>query len=382
MRKNILIIILMASCFQIKAQEQSLNVTKIWDEAPHNAFTDLIRFNEMFYCTFRESTGHAPGITGDNGKIRVLRSKDGVKWTSIALIEKRGYDLRDSKLSITPKGVLMLLMGGSDYEGDKLLGRLTHVSFSNQSGNSFSDPVPIRIEKSVRSNWDWLWRVTWSGKIGYGVVYQKESKEKGSKTLLMKTTNGIDYSLVSPLNVSGMPGESTIRLLNSKEMLILVRRDGKDEYGFLGNSTYPFKVWDWKDTHLKLGGPNMIITKKGDLLVGTRMFLENNQPRTGLFVMKKDGSSKLITQLPSGGDNSYPGMLIYKDSLYISYYSSHEGKSDIYVAKIPLLFIKSKIERKAVVEEWCKYGNDDFKLIVHVGDMSYQEAQELATHAR
>lgn len=39
-------------------------------------------------------------------------------------------------------------------------------------------------------------------------------------------------------------------------------------------------------------------------------------------------------------------------------------------------------ERKAVVEEWSKYGSDNFRLIVHVGDTSYQEAQELAIHAR
>lgn len=39
-------------------------------------------------------------------------------------------------------------------------------------------------------------------------------------------------------------------------------------------------------------------------------------------------------------------------------------------------------ERKAVVEEWSRFESDDFKLMVHVGDTSYQEAQELALHAR
>ncbi len=34
-------------------------VEKIWAKAPHSAFTDLIRFNNAWYCTFRE----APSLT-------------------------------------------------------------------------------------------------------------------------------------------------------------------------------------------------------------------------------------------------------------------------------------------------------------------------------
>jgi hypothetical protein len=53
---------------------EEFSVKKIWDTAPHSAFTDLIRFNDTFYCTFREGTGHVPGKkTGDgDGEIRVI----------------------------------------------------------------------------------------------------------------------------------------------------------------------------------------------------------------------------------------------------------------------------------------------------------------------
>ena len=40
---------------------------KIWDQAPHCAFTDLI-LSGKFYCTFREATGHVPGVDGQDGK--------------------------------------------------------------------------------------------------------------------------------------------------------------------------------------------------------------------------------------------------------------------------------------------------------------------------
>jgi len=44
-----------------------------------------------------------------------------------------------------------------------------------------------------------------------------------------------------------------------------------------------------------------------------------------------------LTKLPSGGDTSYPGMVWHNNMLYISYYSSHEGKTSIYLAKIKIM---------------------------------------------
>lgn len=43
-----------------------------------------------------------------------------------------------------------------------------------------------------------------------------------------------------------------------------------------------------------------------------------------------------MLKLPSGGDSSYPGMVMHNGLLWMSYYSSHEGKTSIYLAKIAL----------------------------------------------
>ena len=43
---------------------------------------------------------------------------------------------------------------------------------------------------------------------------------------------------------------------------------------------------------------------------------------------------KPLLRLPSGGDTSYPGMVWHNDQLWISYYSSHEEKTSIYLAKV------------------------------------------------
>ena len=109
-----------------------VDVRRIWDGGEHNAFTDLIRFNGQWYCTFREADKHAEG---DDGNIRVIVSDDGAEWESAAIISEDGIDLRDPKLCITPFGKLMLLMGGSDYDGTKLVGRQSRVIFSEDGKN-------------------------------------------------------------------------------------------------------------------------------------------------------------------------------------------------------------------------------------------------------
>ncbi|MDP6040448.1 MAG: hypothetical protein QGG64_17995 [Candidatus Latescibacteria bacterium] len=43
-----------------------------------------------------------------------------------------------------------------------------------------------------------------------------------------------------------------------------------------------------------------------------------------------------VFNLPSGGDNSYAGMVWHDDLLWMSYYSSHQGKTSIYLTKLKL----------------------------------------------
>src|SRR5512144_916906 len=79
----------------VAQQPELISVAKIWDAGKHNAFTDLIRWHDKWYCTFREADAHV----GGDGALRVLVSADGDKWESAALVTEKGIDLRDPKLS-------------------------------------------------------------------------------------------------------------------------------------------------------------------------------------------------------------------------------------------------------------------------------------------
>lgn len=333
--KKILISVigLFLTLMSIKAQSYNLpegvSVRKIWSNESYNAFTSLIHFRGTFYCSFREGESH---VYGKDGVTRIISSKDGVKWKSVAVLEKEGYDLRDPKLSVTPDGRIMVVIGGSVYNDKELLSRLTHVSFSNRSGKKFSDPIPIVIDPATKTNDDWLWRVTWHDNIGYGVAYQLGDVWS---LCLLKTIDGIHYDLVTRLKIDEKPNESTIRIMDDGEMLMMVRREGGNFEGMWGRSKPPYKEWSWKSLGMRLGGPDFIAIDDNLLVSGTRIY-EAEGRYTALFAGDRSGNFSKILQLPSGGDNSYPGFVTHKNKLFVSYYSSHEGNASVYLAEIPL----------------------------------------------
>ena len=107
-----------------------LSVKKIWDQAPHNAFTDLIHFNNQWFCVFREGSKHV----SDDGALRIIVSSDGVNWRSAALLTSENSDLRDAKITLTPKGKLML--SGAEALHDKTVH--THQSLVWFSDDGFN----------------------------------------------------------------------------------------------------------------------------------------------------------------------------------------------------------------------------------------------------
>ena len=79
----------------------------------------------------------------------------------------------------------------------------------------------------------------------------------------------------------------------------------------------------------------MLRLADGQLLACVRLY--DQQVRTSLC--KLDRLTGKLTEwqvLPSGGDCSYAGMVLREQQLYISYYSSHEQRSAIYLSQLQL----------------------------------------------
>lgn len=301
-----------------------VSVKKIWDQAPHNAFTDLARYQDKWYCTFREGRYHAKS----DGKVRVLTSTDGEKWEPAALLVEKGIDLRDPKLSVTPDGRLMIVAGGSVYKDKKFIGRQPRVAFSKDGRNW----TPTQ---RVLSEGEWLWRVTWYRSRAYGTSRSLHTDKEDSVFTLWTSDDGLHYELITRLDVPDRANETTLRFLPNGDMLALVRREGGNRYGWIGKSSKPYEQWKWHETGHRLGGPNFICLPDGSMWAASRTYSSQKRRdwRTALARFGPETYEPVLT-LPSGGDCSYPGLVWHEGMLWMSYYSSHEGKTSIYLAKI------------------------------------------------
>jgi hypothetical protein len=97
----------------------------------------------------------------------------------------------------------------------------------------------------------------------------------------------------------------------------------------------PYTEWEWKDVGAKIGGPQLIRLSDGRLVGGVRLY--DGGARTSVVqIDRNNGRLKELLKLPSGGDCSYPGLVVHQNELWISYYSSHEGKTSIYLARVAL----------------------------------------------
>jgi hypothetical protein len=310
-----------------------ISAKKIWGTAKHSAFTDLIRFNQRWYCVFRESDEH---VGGNNGVIRLIESVDGDTWKSAAVFSEKGIDLRDPKLSVTPDNRLMLLFGGTQYsENGEYITRQPRVAFS-KDGEHWTDSTKI-LEPH-----EWLWRVTWHDGKAYGVSYRSSHLDNEGKdwiATLFVSSDGVTFKKITQFNVSGYPSEATLRFLESGKMVALLRRGSN---AWIGVSEAPYNDWTWKDSGAHLGGPNFLILPDHSMWASGRSVEKDSNgniiEKTTLSKMTLEKLERLL-DLPSGGDDtSYPGMVYCDDGiLWISYYSSHEGDhTAIYLAKVKL----------------------------------------------
>jgi hypothetical protein len=298
-----------------------VGVDLIWSKGPHNAFTDLIRYRGRWYCVFREGAKH----DSFDGKVRLLTSADGERWEPAALLADPRGDLRDPKLSVTPDQRLMLTAALSFHPPSEI--RHQTLMWVSTDARDWGEPRPIGDPDT------WLWRVNWHrGKaysLGYGTGATKYLR--GYISL-----NGADFlTLGENVHDRDYPNETAIVFRNDDSALCLLRRDGGAATAQLGRSRPPYRAWTWEDLGVRIGGPNLIAVPDGRLVAAVRLY--DGGTRTSLAWLDPDEPSlKEFLTLPSGGDTSYAGLVYHDGLLWVSYYSTHESRSCIYLAKVKI----------------------------------------------
>ena len=307
------------------ASPQDVVSRKIWDAAPSNAFTDLIWYHDRWLLVFREGTSH----TSMDGTIRVLASSDGDVWQSVASLAMPSADLRDPKLSITRGDVLML--NAAQRTGSPA--QYTSTYWTSQDGSTWNSPTLIGVPNL------WLWSVAWHGSTGYSIGY-RTTPPYFTSLYTGNPEREIDFTAtISPLLTNDYVNETTFVFVKNGDALALTRRDPVAPFtsnlALLGSSASPYTAWSWRETNLRVGGPEMLHLDDGRIVVGARLYTPT--VHTALLWLDPDAATLTeFASVPSGGDTGYPGLVHRNGRLWVSYYSSHEGKSSIYFGSVEM----------------------------------------------
>ncbi len=210
-------------------------------------------------------------------------------------------------------------------------GRQPRVAFSTNG----RDWTPT---KRILAEGDWLWRVTWHDGVAYGTSYKEPNEAPPEGELaLYSSRDGERWEKITKLDILAGPDETTLRFDPDGTCLALVRREGSKPHpvhkALLGRSRPPYKDWTWQDLGHFIGGPNLIRLPDGTWYAAGRLVDRPGGAKTAVGPIQNDGWHPDIL-LPSGGDTSYPGLVWHEGVLWVSYYSSHEGKTAIYLARI------------------------------------------------
>lgn len=314
------------------------SVRKIFDDGKHNAFTDMCEFNGMMYLAFRSSpSGH--DIKNDS-EVIILSSRNGKEWNKVYSFNAPLRDLRDPHFLIF-KGKLFVYVGSWDcnpalQRKHSLRDHLGYAVFT-EDGHSWSKAQALESTQGY-----FIWRAATFGGKAYmcGRRVEKDATSASPEirqSVLLESDCGFSWKPAGIFQEEG--GNETAFLFEDDGSIVAVARY-TNEASQLCRAKAPYKDWNRTELPRFIGGP--LFVKWGrNYLLGSRK-LTPETPRTVLSWLVNDKLIDML-ELPSGGDNSYPGFIALNDkNALISYYSSHEGSNSklppcsIYLAEISI----------------------------------------------
>lgn len=297
------------------------NIRRAFHNGEHNAFTDLIRFQGRIYLTFRSCPdGHSVHPTSS---IMVLESEDGRSWRTVHRFRVAQRDVRDPHFLVFNDR--LFIYTGTWYCGESSpedYGFNQHLGYAiwSRDGRDWSDPIMLEGTYG-----HYIWRAAAHGGKVYMCGRRKRefaetarSYREDVECVMLESDDGLVWRKHSLFQT--MKGNETAFLFEPDGEVVAVARFTVDN-SQLCRSEPPYSTWQRTDLHHYIGGP-LLAKWGGRYLVGGRN--SARPPKTTLYWLLGDRLQQLA-ELPSGGDNSYPGFVAHSDSRgLISWYSSHE----------------------------------------------------------
>ncbi len=316
---------------------------KAYSDGRHNAFTDLIRWKDHYYLCFRHGEAH----NSLDGEIRVMRSADMRTWESCGTLDTAGDD-RDPHFTATDDA-LYVYFGTWDLrhmDGSALPDRRSVRSYfaSSTDGTTWSE-----IQGIYEPDW-WVWRVRYLDGRFYGIAYTAFRPKPDEREMqLIVSDDGLNWTLKSEIANRRQPSESDVTLLDDGSLFVVTRMQDEINEGFIWRSNPEHTEWTGETVGDIVHSP-ALARWKGRFFVAGRSRNAERAWVTRVWELVDGKVVELIT-LPSGGDTSYPGLIVDpatenadQPALFVSWYSQHEedrqtktSAASIYTARLKVV---------------------------------------------
>ncbi len=305
------------------------NIRRVFHNGEHNAFTDLVRFADRYYLTFRSCPdGHGVNPTAS---IVILASDDLQRWDQVHRFHVAGRDTRDPHFLVFRDRLFVYT--GTWYCGDRSLSPAEydlnlHLGYAAWSEDGRSWQGPVMLEGTFGH---YIWRANcFAGraflcgrrKIGFDVRPRGEGRQVES--LMLESEDGLVWRKRAVFQE--IAGDETAFVFEPDGKVVAVGRRGRGHAQLL-QSRPPFDRWDRRQLDRYIGGP--LLARWGDrYVVGGRKTIGDQGPKTSMYWLVGDQLHE-FAELPSGGDTSYPGFVeLSPTRAAMSWYSSHEKNEE------------------------------------------------------
>ncbi len=320
------------------------NIRRVFHNGEHNAFTDLVRFQDRFYLAFRSCPdGH---MVHPSASIIILSSPDAKQWEQVHRFSVAKRDTRDPHFLVF-KDTLFVYTGtwycgdtSPKYEDCDLNEHLGYAAWS-QDGVQWHSP--ILLEGTFGH---YIWRASAFDGKAYLCGRRKTDFAVGPRgegsmveSAMLESDDGLIWRTRALFQE--IDGDETAFQFEPDGSVIAIGRRGRGNAQLL-KSERPYTQWDRKELDRSVGGP-LLARWDNRCVVGGRKTMGDKGPKTSLCWLVDDQLHE-FAELPSGGDNSYPGFVeISPTRAIVSWYSSHERDAEgqpitaIYLADLEIV---------------------------------------------
>jgi len=230
------------------------NVRRVFWNGEHNAFTDLIRWNDRFYLTFRSCPdGH---MVFPTAKIVVLASDDAKSWEKVHEFSVPKRDTRDPHF-LDFKGKLFIYTG-TWYCGDAAPKREdydmnTHLGFGVWTGDGAKWSAPEQLEGTYGH---YIWRATSHDGKAYLCGRRRHGYADGNgeegwiESAMLESDDGLRWRFTGLFQ--DKKGDETDFLFEPDGQVVALVRNKEST---LNRARPPYQKWERKNLGVYIGGP-------------------------------------------------------------------------------------------------------------------------------